>query len=417
MAEVNASRIPRGVHEVCERLASGGHRAWVVGGCIRDLLMDRAVSDWDLATDARPDEVAALFRRTIPTGIEHGTVTVLHDKEGYEVTTLRGEGAYTDGRRPDSVEFVSDIEEDLARRDFTVNAIAYDPLSGSLVDPWGGMADLERKLIRAVRDPDERFGEDGLRVLRAARFCASLEFELEAKTEAAIPHSLETFRRVSPERVSDEWRKAFAKAARPSIAFVVMRRTGILAVSCAPLAALPDPAFEGTMTRTDRCTADPGLRLASLLLDIPADATWADGWLRGMKLSNQVRRRVLELRKHRPWVEASTEAGAFRCWMRDVGRAHLADVLALWAADGADVHGLQRRIDAELAAGLPLQTKELPVNGKDVLAQLDGKPGRLVGQVLERLLLDVYEEPAPLGREALLERIPDVIARVQAGPA
>src|SRR5690606_41041217 len=133
--------------------------------------MGKPVSDWDLATTALPGEVQAVFKRTIPTGIQHGTVTVLHRGRHYEVTTLRGEGAYTDGRRPDTVEFVREIDEDLARRDFTVNAIAYDPLRRELVDPWGGLEDIDRKVIRAVGDPRERFGEDGLRVLRAARFC------------------------------------------------------------------------------------------------------------------------------------------------------------------------------------------------------------------------------------------------------
>ncbi|MBZ0117424.1 MAG: hypothetical protein K8H88_10540, partial [Sandaracinaceae bacterium] len=210
--------IPEPVHELCKRLEREGHRAWVVGGCVRDLLMGRPISDWDLATTALPGDVQRIFRRTIPTGIQHGTVTVLHKGEAYEVTTLRGESGYTDGRRPDEVRFVREIEEDLARRDFTVNAIAYDPITEELVDPWGGLADLEARLIRAVGEPDERFGEDGLRVLRAARFCATLGFRLEPRTAAAIPQSLGTFRKVSAERVHEEWRKALVSP-KPSPAF------------------------------------------------------------------------------------------------------------------------------------------------------------------------------------------------------
>ena len=196
--------IPEPVLEVCRALEARGHRAWVVGGCIRDLLRGHPVSDWDLATSALPEEVQRTFARTIPTGIEHGTVTVLHRDEAYEVTTLRGEGAYSDGRRPDQVELGVDIDEDLARRDFTVNAIAYDPLTQETVDPWGGIADLEAGLLRAVGDPRERFGEDGLRVLRAARFAATLGFDLHGDTHAAIPGSLGTFRKVSPERTGKQ---------------------------------------------------------------------------------------------------------------------------------------------------------------------------------------------------------------------
>ena len=228
--------IPDPVVEVCRRLDEAGHRAWVVGGCVRDLLMGRAVSDWDLATSALPGEVQTTFRRTIPTGIQHGTVTVIHGGQHYEITTLRGEGAYSDGRRPDNVEFVTEIEADLGRRDFTINAIAYDPIDDQLIDPFDGLGDLERGVVRAVGDALRRFSEDGLRVLRAARFAATLEFTLDADTEAAIAPTLETFRRVSAERVREEWLKAL-KARKPSVAFDIMARTGMLAVT-APMLAL-----------------------------------------------------------------------------------------------------------------------------------------------------------------------------------
>ena len=180
--------VPAEVLGLCRRLEEAGHRGWVVGGCVRDVLLgelrdlqstDAIRNDWDIATDARPEEVMKLFRRVVPTGIKHGTVTVLLDDDGYEVTTLRGETSYSDGRRPDSVYFVDDIKDDLARRDFTINAIAYDPLADRLIDPFGGLRDLEAGVLRAVGDAGERFAEDGLRVLRAARFVATLEVELE----------------------------------------------------------------------------------------------------------------------------------------------------------------------------------------------------------------------------------------------
>src|SRR5580704_18547012 len=165
---------PLEVTATCDRLRSRGKRAWVVGGCVRDALLGRRVSDWDVATDARPEEMLRVFPRAIPTGIKHGTVTVRAGSHPVEVTTLRGEGAYSDGRHPDEVQFTDDLAADLGRRDFTVNAMAYDPVSGELIDPHGGQRDLELRLLRAVGEPERRFAEDGLRVLRAARFAATL---------------------------------------------------------------------------------------------------------------------------------------------------------------------------------------------------------------------------------------------------
>src|SRR3984885_5258458 len=154
--------VPPDVIDLCERLRSRGKRAWIVGGCVRDLMLGRIAADWDIATDARPKELLSIFPRAIPTGIEHGTVTVVVNKRHYEVTTLRGEAAYSDGRHPDAVHFVDDITADLARRDFTVNAMAVDPADGKLIDPFDGRKDLEAKVLRAVGDPVERFSEGGL---------------------------------------------------------------------------------------------------------------------------------------------------------------------------------------------------------------------------------------------------------------
>src|SRR5581483_6578756 len=147
-ARIHHVEVPNDVRFICDTLAQKGKRAWIVGGCVRDALLGRQVNDWDVATDARPEEVVKIFARTIPTGMKHGTVTVLVGNKPYEVTTLRGEGAYSDGRRPDSVEFVDDITADLARRDFTVNAIAFDPSTGHLIDPFGGQQDLKNKKLR-----------------------------------------------------------------------------------------------------------------------------------------------------------------------------------------------------------------------------------------------------------------------------
>jgi len=234
------AHVPSDVLGICKRLREKGKRGWIVGGCVRDLLRGKQAKDWDIATDARPQDVIAAFRKVIPTGLQHGTVTVVVGKEHYEVTTLRGEGAYSDGRRPDTVEFVDDITADLARRDFTFNAIAIDPVDGQLIDPFDGQKDLDARIVRAVGNPDERFVEDGLRVLRAARFAATLECTIDPVTEAAMAHerSLQTFRKVSAERIRDEWMKTML-ARRPSVAFEAMRpnQPDQSAALCKPLRA------------------------------------------------------------------------------------------------------------------------------------------------------------------------------------
>src|SRR3954469_2215018 len=281
-ARLRAS-IPEDVRQLCVRLAEGGHRAWAVGGCIRDELLAelRGVetahrNDWDIATSARPEAVMKLFRRVIPTGLKHGTVTVLFDDRAYEVTTLRGETTYSDGRRPDSVFFVDDIKDDLARRDFTINALAYDVLADRLIDPFGGLADLEQKRLRAVGEPAARFAEDGLRVLRAARFVATLELELDPATERAIEPSLASYRKVSAERIRDEWLKTM-KARTPSRAFGVMQKHGILAITAPELIESVGceqnryhayDVWGHALHCLDACPPLPVLRVAGLLHDV-----------------------------------------------------------------------------------------------------------------------------------------------------
>jgi len=449
---VDLADVPRDVLDLCERLRSKGKRAWIVGGCVRDRLLERPVADWDVATDARPKELLSIFPRAIPTGIEHGTVTVVKDGRHYEVTTLRGEGTYSDGRRPDWVEFVDDITADLARRDFTVNAIAVDPLDGKLIDPFDGRGDLERGLLRAVGDARERFSEDGLRVLRAARFVATLELELDPATEAAIAPTLDTYRKVAAERVRDEWLKTM-KARQPSRAFDVMRRTGILAITCPEL--LEGVGMEQNkwhafdvwrhgMECMDACHADPVLRIAAMLHDVgkPRTRAWSDKTgdftfydhdrvgaeiaapiAERLRFSNDDRERIVALvRFHLFHYSDEWSDAAVRRWIRRVGAGRLTD---LYTLNQADVRAKGRDFEPDLAAlaaleahvarvlseGAALSTRDLKVNGRDLMTELGVKPGRIIGEILEALLEAVTTDPALNERERLLELAREYLAK------
>ena len=194
---------PKYVKHILITLQSRGHAAYLVGGCVRDSILGRSPDDWDITTSAKPEQVKALFHRTVDTGLQHGTVTVLMEKEGYEVTTYRVDGEYEDGRHPKEVTFTASLEEDLKRRDFTINAMAYNPSSG-LVDLFGGLEDIERKIIRCVGDPLERFTEDALRIMRAVRFSAQLGFAIEEETRKALKVLAPNLKHVSAERIQVE---------------------------------------------------------------------------------------------------------------------------------------------------------------------------------------------------------------------
>jgi tRNA nucleotidyltransferase (CCA-adding enzyme) len=453
---VDLSSVPRDVLALCERLRAAGKRAWIVGGCVRDLLSGRDVNDWDICTDARPDALTAIFPRAIPTGIEHGTVTVVVNKVHYEVTTLRGEGAYTDGRRPDSVAFVDDITADLARRDFTVNAIAIDPLSGHVIDPFGGRADIAARVLRAVGVAEERFGEDGLRVLRAARFVATLEFELDPATHAAIRPTLGTYRKVSAERVRDEWVKTM-KSKRPSRAFDVMRETGILDVTCPEMMEGVGceqnryhtyDVWRHCMECMDACVGDPILRIAAMMHDVGKPRTRAvgektkdftfydhdrvgaemvDPICTRLRFSNDERARIAALVRHHLFhYSADWSDAAVRRWIRRVGKDRIEDLYLLNEADLrakgpalaavidddlASLASLKVHVARVLASGAAMSTRDLRVNGRDLMKELAIAPGPVLGEILDALLEVVTNDPAKNDRDALLAEAREIVAR------
>lgn len=449
--ELDLSAIPRDVLSIVDRLRGAGRRSWIVGGCVRDSLLGKSVADWDVATDAKPNELMKIFPRAIPTGLQHGTVTIVAGGRHYEVTTLRGEAAYSDGRRPDAVHFVDEIEADLARRDFTINAIAVDPLAGKLIDPFGGQRDLESRIIRAVGKAFERFSEDGLRVLRAARFSATLEFELAPETFAAIEPTLDTFRKVSAERVRDEWLKTM-KAKRPSRAFDVMRTSGILGVTCPEL--LEGVGMEQNkwhafdvwrhgMECMDACVGDPVLRIAALLHDVgkprsrafsdkTRDFTFydhdrigaeiADPICSRLRFSTDERQRIVALVRHHLFHYDQWSDAAVRRWVRRVGKERIAD---LYALNEADIRGKAEVVDAAafvplallrahvekvLAEGAALSTRDLVIDGRDLMKELSIAPGRIIGEILEALLEDVIAEPSANERATLLEKARAIVA-------
>ncbi len=409
------------------QLASHGYKGWVVGGSVRDVLLGRSAHDWDLATDATPVQVQEVFAtsaKVIPTGIEHGTVTVRLKKEQSELTTLRGEGAYSDGRRPDEVCFLRSIEEDLRRRDFTVNAIAFDPMDEQVVDPYGGLAALESRMLVAVEDPFRRFSEDGLRIMRAARFAGQLEFAIEPETYQALRQSVGNLKSVSAERLRDELTKMVllrrpSQALRPLCDFggwsellERCRLGGAVASSFEPR------AWQDTCLRADELSADLPMQLASLFLaldDPKARPVVAERFARCLRFSKrEVSESVLLLRYDETLLKVLKDGESLRRLLLDLGESGALKWLdlhkvALAVRGDARLNEERDRIESalrqEIAASPPLHVADLAVSGAEIMSELSLPAGREVGVLLRRLQDLVLAEPSRNERAALLEVI------------
>ena len=425
-----AAAVPPNVRAVCRTLAAAGHQAVAVGGAVRDAIIGRAPGDWDVATSARPEEVMGLFKHTVPTGLAHGTITIVTGRgeaSHVEVTTFRGEGVYTDARRPDHVTFGVPLVDDLARRDFRVNAIAYDPASGTLIDPYDGQRDIAERRLRAVGptgrvydDAVARFTEDGLRVMRAVRFAATLEFALDPDTERAIAPALPSLAKVSRERISDELRKILATR-EPSRALAIAERTQIIALILPELVAgfdawavalrvERDGAVARWLARID--AAAPIARLGALVAELadpdPAPRRLdrraqraADAVLRRLKFSNDecAVAAVLVGAAAAPLAAEWTD-GEIRRLLADITRQHAAATVALWRADQAT--DLADRAAVILERRDPLAVAELAVTGRDLLVALDMLPGPALGRLLAVLLDRVLIDPALNTRDQLI---------------
>ena len=433
--------IPAGARHILQTLTAGGYEAYLVGGCVRDLLQGVEPHDWDICTSALPEETERCFaaQRIIKTGLKHGTVTVLVDGEPYEITTHRTEGPYSDRRRPDYVRFVPDLAEDLARRDFTMNAIAMD-LDGNLRDPFGGAEDIKCGLIRCVGEPDQRFQEDGLRVMRALRFAAVFGYEAEVRTARAVHENRAMLDRVAAERINVELRKLLVGKNAGDILRQYPDVFCRFWPELEPLAALEQHnpwhcwgGWEHTIHAVEAAPADVTLRLAMLLHDIgkpackstdeqgidhfyghPAvSAKLADEMLRALKFDNKTRGRVVLL-VERHDAQLPPRSQVIRRWLNRLGPGAFFQLLEVKRADNmgqalekvknrlAELDVINSKAEQILAEGQCFTLKDLTVNGWDVVSA-GIEPGPEVGQVLNGLLEQVLSGNVPNERSALLK--------------
>ncbi len=383
-------QLPEAVEEIITRLNDHGYEASAVGGCVRDSLLGRKPEDWDITTSARPEQVKAIFRRTIDTGIAHGTVTIMVDKVGYEVTTYRIDGEYEDGRHPKEVQFTSNLIEDLKRRDFTINAMAYSSQNG-IVDAFGGVEDLKSGLIRCVGNPIDRFTEDALRILRAVRFSAQLGFEIEPATYEAIRVIAPNLMNVSKERILAELSKLLTSAHPNRIRMVY--ETGMAPFISADFTdvSFPLPVID------PRLPDKKHLRWAAFLQNETEEK--AGRILKQLKSDNDTINRVKVLLRFIK-TPLTPQKAELRKIMSQMTPELYDDLLVLRNVDpSGEITRLSREIRC---AGDCLSLKQLAVSGRDLM-DAGIQPGKKVGEALNALLGMVLEHPEYNQKETLIE--------------
>lgn len=433
--------IPKKAEQIIQVLHNNGYQAYAVGGCVRDSILGRTPEDWDITTSASPQQVKALFERTIDTGIQHGTVTVMDGRDGFEVTTYRIDGEYEDGRHPKKVTFTSCLEEDLKRRDFTINAMAYSHESG-LVDLFGGLDDLKNKVIRCVGNPKERFGEDALRMMRAVRFAAQLSFELDQNVKNAIREMSEELDKVSAERIQTELVKLLMSpnphwirlAYECGITSVIMPQFDRIMVQRQNNSHHIYTTGEHTLVALQHIPADKVLRLTMLFHDmgkpdcVVTDENDKDHFkghaayseavarkiMKQLKFDNDTLHTVCNLVRNHSWYPKLTGKDVRFCaWQ--MGAELFDSFLLVKRADISAHHPdvVEQKLtyldevehiwnDIKLHKDC-LSLKDLDLSGKELIA--DGmEPGPELGVVLNRLLEDVLEFPEHNRKEYLLER-------------
>ena len=440
--------LPENVQAIITTLENAGYEAYAVGGCVRDTLLNKEPDDWDITTSATPEQAKALFPRTIDTGIQHGTITVLMGKETYEVTTYRIDGEYEDSRHPKEVIFTSNLLEDLKRRDFTINAMAYNDRSG-IEDAFDGMQDLENKIIRCVGNPTERFTEDALRMMRAVRFSGQLGYEIEPATAEAIKELAPTLSKISAERVCTELVKLmvsdhpeyFRKAYELGMTKVFMPEF--------------DAAMETVQNNPHHCynvgehilhslthvRNDKVLRLTMLFHDlgkartrttdeegidhfhghVEESARIADDIMKRLRFDNDTRNKVVKLVKYHDLDMALTPKGVRKAIVKlseelfplfiEVQRAdYLAQSMYKRDEKEAENKEIQRLYEQILEEQNCVSLKTLAVTGSDLI-EAGMKPGKEIGEVLQNLLEEVLEEPSLNTKEILLKKAESFIKK------
>lgn len=389
--------IPEHVQTALTRLREHGHTAYIVGGSLRDLLLGYTPHDWDITTSARPEETLAAFAdfTTVPTGLQHGTVTVLIDHIPIEITTYRVDGTYTDSRRPDSVTFTDRLAEDLARRDFTINAMAYSPEAGP-VDLYGGQEDLRTGILRAVGEPQRRFTEDALRILRGFRFSAQLDFAIEPQTLAAMCDTREGLRKISAERILSEISRLLTAPAAAR-GWALLCGAGILPLIL-PRTAENNMKSAAELALLDKLPCELAVRLAWVFFGMPQEDIRAD--LGSLKPSTKLKEEVLLLTETAvPPTEVTPPAA--RRLVRRYGELTDA-VLSLWGGAGHDVSALQASADLVRAEGFCRSIAELAVSGNDLAVEAGIPRGKMLGETLKVLLEHVTDHPEDNRKEVLL---------------
>jgi tRNA nucleotidyltransferase (CCA-adding enzyme) len=438
--------VPRDVKIILDTLNMSGYESYIVGGSVRDFVMGITMpKDYDIATSAMPKEIIRLFLKSIPTGIKHGTITVMMNGEGYEVTTYRIDGQYLDNRRPEAVTFVSNLKEDLARRDFTINALALNAETG-VIDYFGGLEDLEDKIIRAVGEPNKRFKEDALRMLRAIRFAARLEFHIEEKTLEAIKVNCNLILNISSERIRDELSKMLLSN-NSEVALRLLEETKLLgfilpelqkAVGFNQLNPHHDKdIFNHTLSVVENCPLSLNLRVAALLHDIAKpdcftiDKSGVGHFYghdkKGVILTQQILKRFkfdnesiskisILVKEHMNVLEKPTDASVKHLINR-VSVDLIFDLFALQRADALgsrspkirleQIDKVEEKTRAILESKVPLSISELAASGRDLMVEFSLKPGEEIGNMLKFLLEKTLENPELNSKEQLIAIIHD----------
>ncbi len=434
-------KVPQDLITISRILKDAGHSCFLVGGAVRDQLLGLEAKDYDLCSDAKPEQVMELFNKVIPTGIKHGTVTIIFKRIPYEITTFRVDGEYTDGRRPDEITYTSDLHMDLKRRDFTINAIAYDILEKKIIDPNGGIEDLKRKQIRAIGVPEERFNEDGLRSIRACRFASQLHFTIEDETLRGINNQLHKIPDLSKERIYDELIKIF-KSEKPSISFELFRKTGILPIilpelsRCIGIQQKGSHDFDVYNHLIYSCDAAPrdneNVRIAAMFHDLGKPEslgedeeglpTFYNHEYMSERIASEIMlryrfpkekmKKILHLiRNHMFHYTDEWSDAAVRRFIRRIGIENLeeqyllryADISGMSHTDGdfRNIQSLKERVLKILEEENAFSIKDLEIDGKDLMNSLKISGGPIIGDILEYLLESVLDDPGMNNKENL----------------